>query len=94
MGYVKLDNRDEARVDGVFIILEHNSTSSILTDARVTTDEDGCILTDHKQNTNIQGVFAAGDCCYSGFQIVTAAGMGVIGAPNAMKYIKSMRLNV
>lgn len=88
--YVKLDNGDEVKLDGVFIILEHVSASTILGDAGVETDAGGCIMVDRDQMTNIEGIFAAGDCCCKGMQIVTATGTGAQAALNAMKYVKRL----
>ncbi|MBC8462939.1 FAD-dependent oxidoreductase [Candidatus Bathyarchaeota archaeon] len=88
--YIKLDNGDEIKLDGVFIILEHVSASTILGDAGVDTDEGGCIMVDRNQMTNMDGIFAAGDCCCMGMQIVTATGMGAQAALTAMKYVKRM----
>jgi thioredoxin reductase (NADPH) len=88
--YLKLDNGDEVKLDGVFIILEHVSASTILGDAGVDTDTGGCILVDRDQRTNMDGIFAAGDCCCRGMQIVTATGMGAQAALTAMKYVKQL----
>ena len=88
--YVELDNGEDLTLDGVFIILEHVSTSGILEDAGVTTDDGGCILSDKEQKTTVSGVFAAGDCCCKGLQIVTATGMGAMAGLNAMKYVKEL----
>jgi thioredoxin reductase (NADPH) len=88
--YIKLDNRNVVKLDGVFIILEHVSTAGILSDAGVLTDAGGCILSDKEQKTSVSGIFAAGDCCCKGLQIVTATGMGANAALNAMKYIKQL----
>jgi len=88
--YVKLDNGQEVKLDGVFIVLEHISTSTILGDAGVVTDAGGCILVDRDQKTNMDGLFAAGDCCCKGLQIVTATGMGAQAALSAMKYVKQL----
>ncbi len=88
--YIKLDNGEEVKLDGVFIILEHIPTSGILEDAGVITDDGGCILSDKDQKTTVSGIFAAGDCCCKGLQIVTATGMGATAAMNAMKYVKEL----
>lgn len=88
--YVKLDNGEEVKLDGVFIILEHVSASTILGEAGVETDGGGCIIVDRDQKTNIDGLYAAGDCCCRGLQIVTATGMGAQAALNAMKYVKQL----
>lgn len=88
--YIKLENGQEIKLDGVFIILEHVSTSSILSDLGIETDAGGCILTDKTQATNVAGLYAAGDCCCLGWQIITAAGMGAQAALSAMKYVKQL----
>ena len=88
--YIRLDNGDEVKLDGVFIILEHVSTAGILADAGVSTDSGGCILTDRDMKTDVPGIFAAGDCSCKGLQIVTATGMGASAALNAMKYVKQL----
>ncbi|MGD0804793.1 MAG: FAD-dependent oxidoreductase [Candidatus Bathyarchaeia archaeon] len=74
--------------DGVFILLEHISTSNILVEAGIDADEGGCILVDRNQQTNLPGFYAAGDCCCMGWQIVTAAGEGAKAALSAMKFVK------
>jgi len=91
--YVALDGADQERLslDGVFIILEHVPTAGILREAGVSTDGGGCIVVDDDMETNIKGVFAAGDCTCEGMQIVTAAGMGAKAALSAMKRVKSLR---
>ena len=91
--YVALDGAGHERLslDGVFIILEHVPTAGILGEAGVNTDAGGCIIVDGDMETNIKGVFAAGDCTCEGMQIVTAAGMGAKAALSAMKHVKSLR---
>jgi len=90
--YVVLDGAGPKRLslDGVFIIMEHVPTAGILGDAGVSTDAGGCIVVDSDMETNIKGVFAAGDCTCEGMQIVTAAGMGAKAALSAMKHVKSL----
>ena len=90
--YVTLEGAMKGRLslDGVFIILEHAPTASILGEAGVTTDAGGCIIVDGDMETNIKGLFAAGDCTCEGMQIVTAAGMGAKAALSAMKHVKSL----
>jgi thioredoxin reductase (NADPH) len=88
--YIKLDSGEIIKLDGVFLILEHFPTASILSDAGITTDKGGCIVSDRDQKTSVPGIFAAGDCCCKAFQIVTATGMGATAALSAMKYIKQL----
>lgn len=82
---------DRLDVDGVFIILETVPTTSILTDAGIGTDARSCILVDKNQATNVDGVFAAGDCVCGGMQVVTAAGEGGMAGLAALRYIKSTK---
>jgi thioredoxin reductase (NADPH) len=88
---VKLDDGTKLAVDGVFIILERVGTASILKDSGITTDEGGCIMVDDSCRTNIDGIYAAGDCSCRGMQIVTATGMGARAALAAMNYVKSVK---
>ncbi len=73
--------------DGIFILLEHVSTSNILMEAGIDADEGGCVIVDKNQQTNLPGFYAAGECCCIGWQIVTAAGEGAKAALSAMKYV-------
>jgi thioredoxin reductase (NADPH) len=93
--YITLtDEPSRIEVDGVFIILESVPTTSILTDAGIETDGGSCILVDKNQSTNIQGIFAAGDCVCGGMQVVTAAGEGGMAGLAALKYIRSQRAHM
>jgi len=78
-------------VDGVFIILENIPSTEILREAGILTKESGCIIVDKDQQTNIEGVFAAGDCVCGGMQVVTAAGEGGMAGLSAFRYIRSLR---
>jgi thioredoxin reductase (NADPH) len=84
-------NKKKLRVDGVFIILEHVPTANLVSEVGIEVDKGGCIITSNIQETNIKGIFAAGDCSCKGMQIVTAAGMGANAALAAMKYIKTLK---
>jgi len=79
------------KVDGVFIILENIPTTSILKAAGIKTNESGCILVDKDQQTNITGIFAAGDCVCGGMQVVTASGEGGRTGLSVFRYIKSLK---
>ena len=51
---------------------------------------DGKIDVDRKQRTNIQGVFAAGDCTGAPFQLAKAVGEGNVAALSACEYISEI----
>lgn len=78
-------------VNGVFIILDHVGTSDILRDSGIETDDRGCITVDKNQRTNIEGIFAAGDCVCGGMQIVTAAGDGGKAGLAASRYVRGLK---
>ena len=90
--YIKLKGGDleQLNVDGLFIILEHVSTTGIVQEAGIETDSGGCIMVDNDMQTSLPGVYAAGDCSCKGMQIVTATGMGAKAALSAMKYVKNL----
>ncbi|MCW3978234.1 MAG: FAD-dependent oxidoreductase [Candidatus Bathyarchaeota archaeon] len=91
--HIELDHGslDRLEVDGVFMILDHVGTSDIVKEAGVETDEGGCIIVDREQKTNVDGVFAAGDCVCGGMQVVTAAGDGGKAGLSALRYVRSIR---
>ena len=49
------------------------------------------IQADEKQQTNIPGVFAAGDCVGRFLQISVAVGEGALAARSAIKYMKATK---
>jgi len=78
-------------LDGIFIILESVPTTDLLQGAGVETDGGGCIVVDKNQTTNVEGIFAAGDCVCGGMQVVTAAGEGGKAGLSALRYVRSQR---
>lgn len=77
-------------VNGVFIALGGIPMTEIVKKARIAVDNGGCIIVDRWQRTNIEGIFAAGDCTCGGMQVITAAGEGAMAALKASAYVKRM----
>ncbi|MCE5199345.1 MAG: thioredoxin-disulfide reductase [Armatimonadota bacterium] len=76
-------------VDGVFILIGTDPNTKVL-GGQIKLDEMGYIITDENMQTNIPGVFAAGDVRRKLLrQIVTACADGAIAATAAEKYIES-----
>jgi thioredoxin reductase (NADPH) len=75
-------------VDGVFIF-RGIPLSSLFSRAGLNFDHKQCLLTDGTQQTNLDGVFAAGDITCGGMQIVTAAGEGARAAMAVLKYLRT-----
>lgn len=79
-------------VDGVFIAVGIRPATDIVMDLGVERDSAGYIKVDRKQRTNVEGVFAAGDCCDNPLkQVVTACGDGAVAANSAFEYVKMMK---
>jgi len=78
-------------VDGIFIVLGNVPVTNIVKKAGVTVDERGCIKVDRSQSTNIEGVFAAGDCTCGGMQVATAVGEGAMAALQAYRYVRRVK---
>ena len=78
----------EREVRGVFVALGGVPLTAVVQKAGVATDRNGCLQVDKHQQTNVEGVFAAGDCTCGGMQVVTAAGEGAMAAMKASAYIK------
>ncbi|MDB9825226.1 thioredoxin-disulfide reductase [Alphaproteobacteria bacterium] len=80
--------RTELQIDGLFVAIGHDPATRIFKD-KLDMDNDGYIITKpDSTETNISGVYAAGDVKDKIYrQAVTAAGMGCMAALEAEKYI-------
>ena len=74
-------------VRGVFVSIGHKPESALAKKAGISIDENDLILVNGRQETNIPGVFAAGDVCPSVRQVSSAVGQGVTAAVNAYLYV-------
>lgn len=90
---VDVKNKKEQRipVGGVFVALERIPMTQLMRKAGIDVDEGGCVKVDRRQRTNIEGVFAAGDCTCGGMQVATAVGEGARAALEAAAYVKKNR---
>jgi len=79
----------EIDVDGVFVQVGEAPNSQVAKEAGIEVDEEGYIIVDKRQRTNIAGVYAAGDVTNGPVkQIGTAVGEAIIAASEAFGYIK------
>ena len=85
---VKTNKVDDLKLDGLFIAIGHDPATQLFKD-QLKMDEEGYLVTkSDSTETNIPGVFAAGDVKDKVFrQAVTAAGMGCMAALEAEKYL-------
>lgn len=80
----------DVETDGVFIYIGMQPLTKPFQHLGIT-DEVGYIITNEEMETNIPGIFAAGDVRQKKLrQIVTATGDGSIAAQNAQHYIESL----
>lgn len=77
-------------IDGVFIALD--GTSGISFAKKIGLETDGrAIVTNNKQQTNLPGIFAAGDCTGGFKQIATAVGQGALSGRSMIEYMKEIK---
>ncbi len=88
---VKTEKTEDLPVHGVFIAIGHHPNTDIFK-GQLDMDETGYLTVEKGTvNTNIEGIFAAGDVCDNLYrQAVTAAGMGCMAALDANKYLESL----
>jgi thioredoxin reductase (NADPH) len=79
----------ELAVDAVFVQIGEAPNSQLAKATGVETDEHGYIKVDVKQQTNLSGVFAAGDVTNQPIkQVGTAVGQGITAALEAYSFIR------
>ncbi len=77
-------------VDGVFIAVGVEPNTDLAERLGVELDDRGYIKVDRYQRTNVDGVFACGDCCNNPLkQVVTACGDGAIAGFSVYSYLNS-----
>ena len=85
---VKSNKVEELKIDGLFIAIGHDPATQLFKD-QLKMDKEGYLITKpDSTQTNVPGVFAAGDVKDKIFrQAVTAAGMGCMAALEAEKHL-------
>lgn len=87
---VKTDDINNISVDGVFIAIGYIPNSSIY-EGIIDTDEEGYIIADESCQTNVAGVFVAGDIRTKSLrQIVTATADGASAVTGVERYLNSL----
>ena len=87
---VKTNKIDEIKLDGVFIAIGHDPATQLFKN-QLSMDKEGYLITKpDSTETNVPGVYAAGDVKDKTFrQAVTAAGMGCMAALEAEKFLST-----
>ena len=90
---VVFDNGKKLELDGVFIEIGSIPNSDIAKQIGVETNAHNEIKINRKSETNIPGIFAAGDVADAPFkQAITGVAEGVIAAYSAFDYVKEMNI--
>jgi len=85
----KTGQETDLEIDGVFIQVGEKPKSQLARKAGVDTDDEGFVVVDMRQRTNILGVFAAGDITnHPVKQVGTAVGQGITAAIEAYGFIR------
>jgi thioredoxin reductase (NADPH) len=83
------DSTSEA-IDGIFVAYESASSIDFARKMGVIT-EGNSIIVDKNQGTNLEGLFAAGDCTGGFKQISTAVGQGALAGKRIIEYVRGMK---
>ena len=79
-----ITSKGEMHVDGVFIIRESDPVENLVRGLSL----DGThIAVDRQMRTNINGLYACGDCTGKPYQVSKAVGEGLIAALSAVEYL-------
>ncbi len=84
---LKLD-QENLLVDGVFILRESLPAEQLVPGLTLV---EGAVEVNHQQETNIPGLFAAGDCTGQPYQLAKATGEGATAALQAIKYLDGLK---
>jgi thioredoxin reductase (NADPH) len=88
---VVTSKEQEVPIDGLFIFVGHSPNSQLF-QGQLDMDELGFLKINHLMQTNIPGVFAAGEIADPHFkQVITSAGMGAAAAIQANRYLDSAK---
>jgi thioredoxin reductase (NADPH) len=88
---IRTKQQSSFSVDGVFIYIGLTPNSKFVSNL-IQTDEYGYIITNEEMETNIPGIFAAGDVREKSLrQVITACADGAIAASKAQKFIEKTK---
>jgi thioredoxin-disulfide reductase len=83
------EESDLLKTDAVFILIGHIAKTELAKELGVELNKKGEILINRNSETNLEGVYAAGDCCDTHFkQAIISSAEGVHAAYSASQYMK------
>ncbi|RLI71992.1 MAG: thioredoxin-disulfide reductase [Candidatus Gerdarchaeota archaeon] len=84
---VKTDEITEVPVNGIFISIGYDPNSELAVESGIETDENSYIKVDLKMQTNIPGIYAAGDITGGQKQLTVSCGQATTATMNAFLYL-------
>lgn len=81
---------EKISIDGVFILRDNLPSEQLMPELKLSNK---AIEVNHKLETNISGLFAAGDCTGQPYQLLKATGEGATATLQAIKYLDSVKLS-
>lgn len=82
-----IHSKGELDIDGIFLLKSAISPSALVGGLEA---KDGHVVIDRDCNTNLAGLFAAGDCTGRPYQYAKAVGEGNVAAHSAVKYLSKI----
>ena len=84
---------EKLEIDGLFLAIGHIPNTKIFED-KLELDEEGYVIVKHNTNTNVEGIFAAGDVVDKRYrQAITAAAEGCKAAIDATRWLEEKGLS-
>ncbi len=91
---IVLNSGEEVLMDGVFVAIGHDAISGLLVPLGVELDAHKQVKINRRSETNIPGIFAAGDVCDTPFkQAITGASEGVVASYFAYQFLQQNEVN-
>jgi thioredoxin reductase (NADPH) len=84
---LELDHGKIIKVDGLFVLEAETAPERIIPGLQI---EDNHIKVNRNQETNMPGIFAAGDCTGPPYQVAKSVGEGQVAGLNASKYVSGL----
>ena len=78
----------EIATDAVFVLKDSVAPNQLVPGLDI---DEGHIIVNRKMETNLKGLYAAGDCIGKPYQYIKAAGEGQVAALNAVTYLNSIK---
>jgi thioredoxin reductase (NADPH) len=86
---IVFEDGSETPVDGIFVAYGNASSINFALKMGILTKEQS-IIANSSQETNIPGLYAAGDCTGVFKQIAVAVGQGAIAGKNMIEYVRAL----